>query len=122
MPTPQIPDERLANIAQWAISRMAHSERALVAERVLGAAGQRVRDPRVRADILMDGAEARLAKGHVPRHLTKAYVARLERADEEHAAGRWAAAGSETTRALLLAYHRVLHVDGLSSPLAEHPA
>ncbi|WOX24401.1 glycosyltransferase [Streptomyces solicathayae] len=121
MPTPEIPDERLATIAQWAITRMSRAERPLVAERILGAAGQRVRDPRIRADILMDGAEARLAKGHVPRHLTKAYTAQLQRADEEHAAGRWAAAGSEATRALLLAYHRVLHVDGLSSPLAEHP-
>ncbi|WP_406860884.1 glycosyltransferase family 4 protein [Streptomyces sp. HUAS MG47] len=121
MPAPEIPDERLAKFAQWAIARMARSDRAPVAERILGAAGQRVQDPRVRADILIDGAEARLARGHVPRHLTKAYVARLERADQEHAAGRWAAAGSETTRALLLAYHRVLHVDGLTSPLAEHP-
>ncbi|MER5882258.1 hypothetical protein ABT160_00345 [Streptomyces sp. NPDC001941] len=121
MPTPEIPDERLANVARWAISRMSRSEHALVAERVVGYAGHRVQDARLRADLLTDAAEARLAKGYVPRHLLKAYAAELECADAAHDAGSRKAAASYLAKALLLAFHRVPHVDGLTSPLAERP-
>ncbi|GGT61556.1 glycosyltransferase family 4 protein [Streptomyces purpureus] len=101
---------------------MSRSERALVAERTLGYAAQNIQDPRLRTELLVEAAEARLAKGHVPRHLFKAYAAQLELADEEHEAGRWATASSAAAKALLLAFHRALHVDGLSSPLADNPA
>ncbi|MCM2388459.1 hypothetical protein [Streptomyces albipurpureus] len=122
MLTPGITQERLTSVARWALAHVNRSERPLIAERVLGAVCQRIDDPRVRAALLAEGAEARLTRGYLPRHLPQAFTAQLACADLEHSEGRWAAAGTATTRALLLAYHRVVHLDGPSSPLAEQPA
>lgn len=70
----------------------------------------------------MAAAEARLALGYVPRHLTQAYAAELACADAHHKAGRRSAAAASAAKALILAFHRVAHLDGLASPLATDPA
>lgn len=122
MLTPRLSDERLVGLARWATDRMAHVEKPVLAERVLGVAGHRIQDPRTRADVLTAAAEARLGLGFLPRHLTQAYAAELACADQHHKAGRRSAAAASAARALILAFHRVAHLDGLTSPLAADPA
>lgn len=51
-----------------------------------------------------------------------AYTAVLRRADRHLAAGRMVKAADSFAEAMRLAFHRVLHFDGLSSPLAADPA
>ncbi|MEU4260666.1 glycosyltransferase [Streptomyces argenteolus] len=89
---------------------------------MLGVAGHRIQDPRTKADVLIAAAEARLDLGYVPRHLTQAYAAELACADQHHKAGRRSAAAASVAKALILAFHRVAHLDGLTSPLATDPA
>ncbi len=52
----------------------------------------------------------------------EAYAAVLARADVHLAAGRKAKAAEAFAEAMWLAFHRVLHFDGLTSPLAADPA
>ncbi|CAM5560475.1 glycosyltransferase [Streptomyces atroolivaceus] len=122
MHTLRLSDEHLIGLARWATDRMARVERPVLAERVLGVAGHRIQDPRARADVLTAAAEARLGLGHLPRHLTQAYAAELQCADEHHKAGHRKAAAASAAKALILAFHRVAHIDGLTSPLATDPA
>ncbi|MFB8025141.1 hypothetical protein ACFQ6U_07255 [Streptomyces sp. NPDC056465] len=122
MQTPRFSDDRLVGLARWATDRMARVKNPVLAERVLGVAGHRIQDSRTRADVLTAGAEARLNLGYVPRHLTQAYAAELACADEHHKAGRRKEAAASAAKALILAFHRVAHLDGLTSPLATEPA
>ncbi|MFE4449673.1 hypothetical protein [Streptomyces sp. NPDC056796] len=122
MLTPRLSDRHLTVLAQWATKRMAHAGKPFLSERVLGVAGHRIQDPRTRADVLTKAAEARLGLGYVPRHLTQACAAELACADAHHKAGRRGAAAASAARALILAFHRVVHLDGLTSPLAGDPA
>ncbi|MFI2782849.1 hypothetical protein [Streptomyces sp. ALB3] len=122
MQTLRLSDERLVGLARWATDRMARVKNPALAERVLGAAGHRIQDPRVRADVLAEAAEARLGLGYLPRHLAQAYAAELVCADEHHRAGRRKAAAASAAKALILAFHRVAHIDALTSPLATEPA
>ena len=120
--TPRLSDTRLVGIARWATNRMAHVKNPVLAERVLGVASHRIQDSRTRADVLTEAAEARLGLGYPPRHLTQAYAAVLVCADEHHKAGRRKAAAASAAKALILAFHRVAHLDGTTSPLATDPA
>ncbi|MEU0129753.1 hypothetical protein [Streptomyces sp. NPDC006289] len=122
MQTPRLSDTRLVGIARWATNRMAHVKNPVLAERVLGVASHRIQDSRTRADVLTEAAEARLGLGYPPRHLTQAYAAELVCADEHHKAGRRKAAAASAAKALILAFHRVAHLDGTTSPLATDPA
>ncbi|GAA3484615.1 glycosyltransferase [Streptomyces yanii] len=122
MSTPQIPDEFLAKVARRATARMARTDRPFLAERVLGITAHRVRDRRLKADLLGAAADTQLSRGLVPRHLVQAYGAELACADADLKAGRKKEAAAALTRALLLAFHRVPHVDRLHSPLSDDPA
>ncbi|MFG2627636.1 hypothetical protein [Streptomyces sp. NPDC048473] len=122
MPTPQIPDELLANIARRAVARMARTDRPFVAERVLGVCAHRVRDRRLKADLLGEAADAQLSRGLAPRHLFHAYAAELTCADVHLKAGRKKEAAASCAKALLLAFHRIAHFDSATSPLADAPA
>ncbi len=121
VPTPDVSDGGLTGIAGWAVSRMGRVPRPFLAERVLGVVAHRERDARRKADLLAEAAQARLAQGYVPRHLRQAYAAELAWADAEFAAGRKKEAAASLTKALMLAFHRVAHLDNGASPLAEDP-
>ncbi|MFI5754735.1 hypothetical protein [Streptomyces sp. NPDC051569] len=119
MPFPHISDQTLAGVARWVAARMARVDRPGLAERASGIAGRHIHEPRLKADIFAEVAASRLARGHTPRHLRQAYAAELTCADAHYAAGRKGEAAQSVAKALLLAFHRVPHLDGLSSPLAE---
>ncbi|WP_327246376.1 glycosyltransferase family 4 protein [Streptomyces sp. NBC_01320] len=121
MSTPQIPDEFLAKVARRATARMARTDRPFLAERVLGITAHRVRDRRLKADLLGAAADTQLSRGLVPRHLVQAYGAELACADADLKAGRKKEAAASCTRALQLAFHRAAHFDGYASPLAADP-
>lgn len=121
MSTPQIPDEFLAKVARRATARMARTDRPSLAERVLGITAHRVRDRRLKADLLGAAADAQLSRGLVPRHLVQAYGAELACADADLKAGRKKEAAASFARALQLAFHRVPHIDRLHSPLSDDP-
>ncbi|RDG39750.1 glycosyltransferase family protein [Streptomyces corynorhini] len=100
---------------------MAKTDSPGLAERVLGIAAHRVRDSRLKADVLAEAAESRFALGYTPRHLRQAYAAELACADGHLKAGRQNEAAASVAKALLLAFHRGPHLDSLSSPLATDP-
>jgi glycosyltransferase involved in cell wall biosynthesis len=76
---------------------------------------------RAGARLLLAAAGADLAAGQLPRRLDAAVSAATERADEHLRAGDARGAAAWLARAASIAFHRVVHFDRLSSPLAESP-
>lgn len=101
--------------------RLVYAGRAAEAEDVVRAHLARVRRPRVRADLLGEVAWAQLGRGERSGLVLEATAATLALADRHFAAGRTRAAASTFHDALRLAYHRGLHLDATTSPLAEDP-
>lgn len=104
------------------MNRVAHSERPRIAERIMGVASHRIRDRRLKADVLGEAAERQFSRGIVPRHLIQAYAAELACADAHFKAGRKKDAAKGFARATQLAFHRIPHIDRLHSPLSDDPA
>ncbi|WP_158566793.1 glycosyltransferase [Actinomadura craniellae] len=84
-------------------------------------AARLVRERRLRADLLGAAADRDLADGRRPRDPVAAYAAELACADASLRAGEPGAAAASFLRATELAFHRVLHIDRLDSPLDAAP-
>lgn len=91
-------------------------------ESVLGLAGRLTQGHRVGADLLRESARLAFAQGRQPLRHRAAYAARLALADRQLAAGSTGAAAASLSEAMQLAFHRVPHVDLLTSPLSDDPA
>ena len=89
---------------------------------VLRASGRLARRRRLRADLLAEAAALELSRGREPRGLVAAYAAELTCADECYRAGAAGRAADSLIKATRLAFHRVPHIDRLSSPLDADPA
>ncbi|MDO9380920.1 MAG: glycosyltransferase family 4 protein [Nocardioidaceae bacterium] len=76
----------------------------------------------MRADVLDAVVTPALAAGVQSPLVRDAYAARLRVADRQLARGRHAAAAASYDAALRIAFHRVLHFDAGTSPLADDPA
>ncbi|MEH1124963.1 glycosyltransferase [Micromonospora sp. CPCC 206061] len=76
---------------------------------------------RADARLLLAAAGADLAAGQLPRRLPEAVRAATERADTRLRGGDAPGAAVWLARAGSMAFHRVVHFDRLSSPLAESP-
>lgn len=92
------------------------------ADRVVSRALKRLRSPRLRADLLGDITNAALGEGQLPALAKDAYAAELAVADLHLAGGRRQEAAESFVEAARVAFHRVLHFDHLTSPLAADPA
>ena len=92
------------------------------AERTVRRALKRIESPRLRADLLGDLVNATLADGHEPGLTVEAYAAELAVADWHYANNRHRAAAESFVEATHVAFHRVLHFDRTTSPLAVDPA
>lgn len=92
------------------------------AERVVRKALGRIRDLRVRADLLGDVVSWSLAHGHASSLAPDAYAAELVMADTLHAEDDHKEAAASFQEAMRTAFHTVLHFEGLHSPLADDPA
>ena len=92
------------------------------ADRVVSRALKRLKSPRLRADLLGDITNAALAEGQLPALARDAYAAELAVADLHLANGDNQEAAESFVEAARVAFHRVLHFDHLTSPLAANPA
>ncbi|MEV6176027.1 hypothetical protein ACIHAR_03370 [Streptomyces sp. NPDC052016] len=109
---------RLARRVGGGLDRANRPEGAVL---TLSSAARRTTGARHRADLLGEAARIELARGRVPRALTAAVTAELACGDARLAAGDTKAAAASVIRALRLAFHRVLHFDRTTSPLADDP-
>ncbi|MED7824253.1 glycosyltransferase [Streptomyces chiangmaiensis] len=102
-------------------SGLARAGAPALGARLLNVLAHRIPGRRLKADLLVEAAELELSRGLTPRRLKAAYAAELACADMLLKEGNKAAATASAAKALMLAFHRVPHLDGLTSPLAEDP-
>lgn len=119
---PGMPERRRYELAHRATLRLLRAGQTPAADRMVRTALNRLRTPRVRADLLGDAVSWALAHGQQPSLTVDAYAAELALADERLAAQRHQAAAESFEEAMRTAFHRVIHFDHLSSPLATDPA
>ncbi|MFB7913389.1 glycosyltransferase [Streptomyces sp. NPDC056061] len=116
---PGIPDNVRAATSRYVAEGMQWAGRTSGAAIALTSAASKIPDLALRADLFHEGVMTEIAKGISPRDLGKAVDAHLLHADERYAKGDHEAASEALNRALSLHFHRVLHIDQLSSPIAE---
>ncbi|MFD9003771.1 glycosyltransferase [Streptomyces sp. NPDC059582] len=121
MPVSRIFVEQLIGLARPLSSGLARAGAPSIGARLLNVLAHRVPERRLKADLLVEAAELELSHGLTPRRLKAAYAAELACADVLLKEGNKAAATASAAKALMLAFHRVPHLDGLTSPLAEDP-
>ncbi|MEU5717480.1 glycosyltransferase family 1 protein [Streptomyces sp. NPDC020403] len=116
---PGMPVKARVAASQYVAEGMQWAGRTSGAAIALTEAASRISDLAVRAELLDKGVMTEISRGISPRDLGKAVDAHLARADEQQAEGNYEVASEALNRALFLGFHRVLHIDQLSSPLAE---
>lgn len=84
-------------------------------------AASKVSDPEVKAELLHNAATQELNRGVSPGNIDQAVQALLTLAERMHADERYEEAARTLKKALILGFHRVTHIDQLSSPLAAAP-
>jgi glycosyltransferase involved in cell wall biosynthesis len=118
---PGIPDGIRLRLGVPVYRSMVTAGRQALAQRSSAGAAARTRDPQSRAWLLSRQATAVLKVGRVPAGLAEAMRAHLAVADRALARNNPKKAAANLADALTLASNRVLHFDGLTSPLAEDP-
>ncbi|WP_175412793.1 glycosyltransferase family 1 protein [Streptomyces sp. TRM64462] len=116
---PGVPAKVRIATSRYVAEGMQWAGRTSGAAIALAAAASKIPDQGLRAQLLDEAVMKELARGINPRDLGKAVSAQLAHADSRFAAGDHAKAATALDRALFLAFHRVLHIDQLSSPLAK---
>lgn len=117
---PGIPERTRSELAgqfQAGLLRAGHPTQAVRAARI---ALRRIHDHRLRADLLLRQATAELETG-TPPSLPTAVAAELAVADNLLAAGDAGRAAAALLNVQRLLFHRRLHFDRLTSPLADNP-
>ncbi|MCZ7438615.1 glycosyltransferase family 1 protein [Micromonospora sp. WMMC241] len=118
---PKMPDSVRTKVARQVAKGMAWADRPDGEAMVLTATASKLRKPAARARMLGEAASRELKAGVPPRDLDGAVEALLKVADQRHRADENVAAADLLNRAMTLAFDRVLHIDQLTSPLAEDP-
>ncbi|MEV6107242.1 hypothetical protein AB0M28_21405 [Streptomyces sp. NPDC051940] len=118
---PGLPPRLRHKLARHLGSSMDRADRPTDAARTLTAAARADLSNRARADLLREAARIELDRGKVPAFLGDAIAAEMACADALHQRGKNKAAAESVVAAWELAFHRVLHYDRTSSPLAEEP-
>ncbi|MET7618985.1 glycosyltransferase family 1 protein [Streptomyces sp. NPDC005408] len=119
---PGVPANVRAALSRQVAEGMRWAGRPGGATLALTTAAQRISDRKIRTGLLDEAAKTELKRGIAPRELDGTVKELLTTADEEFKAGDPASAASTLDRALVLGFHRVVHIDQLSSPLASDPA
>ncbi|RKN45445.1 glycosyltransferase [Micromonospora endolithica] len=119
--TPKVPDSLRTKVAQQAAKGMAWADRPDGEALILTATASKLRKPAARARMMGEAASRELKAGMPPRDLDSAVKALLDVADQRHRADQNGGAADLLNRAMTLAFDRVLHIDQLTSPLAEDP-
>jgi glycosyltransferase involved in cell wall biosynthesis len=115
---PGVPDGARSRLAGAVHAGLVGAGRPERAARITGAALRRLRDPRLRAEVLMRQAAAELESG-TPSSLPAAVAAELALADQRLARREVAKAVEHVHAAQRQVFHRRLHFDRLTSPLAD---
>lgn len=118
---PGVPDRARAVLANRVRESMIRAGRTTSAAAMTASAARRLRDLRMRADLLGPIVDLELAEGRMPAHLSDAVAGELSRAETLYRSTSPTKAAPAVARALDLLFHRVLHIDSLTSPLAEDP-
>ncbi|MFF3866402.1 glycosyltransferase [Micromonospora sp. NPDC001898] len=118
---PKISDSLRTKVAHQVAKGMAWADRPDGEALILTATANKLRKPTAQAKMLGEAASRELKAGMPPRDLDAAVRALLAVADQRHRADENAAAADLLNRAMTLAFDRVLHIDQLTSPLAEDP-
>ncbi|KUO13916.1 glycosyl transferase [Streptomyces sp. DSM 15324] len=116
---PGMPIKVRAATSRYVAEGMQWAGRVSGAALTLADAAAKIPDLSLRADLYYESAMQEIKKGISPRDCDKAVKAHLTLADAEFAKGRTDEAADALNRALFLHFHRVLHIDQLSSPLAK---
>ncbi|WP_098024625.1 glycosyltransferase family 4 protein [Streptomyces sp. st115] len=119
---PGVPDTLRMTATEQVIEGMWLAGRQSGALTTARAAAGKLADPAIKAGLLDNVAARIIRNGHTPANLTEAVTAYLDLADAQHAAGDRGAAADALLHAMKLAFHRVVHIDQVSSPLAADPA
>ncbi|MEU0988444.1 glycosyltransferase family 1 protein [Streptomyces sp. NPDC005953] len=118
---PGVPPTMRAALSRQVAEGMRWAGRPGGATLALTTAAGRIEDRKIRTGLLDEAVWAELKKGIAPRTLDRTVRELLAQADEQYQAGDPAAAASTMDRALVLGFHRVVHIDQLSSQLATEP-
>ena len=116
---PGVPIKVRAATSRYVAEGMQWAGRTSGAALTLADAAAKIPDLSLRADLYYEATMQEIRKGLSPRGLGKAVKAQLAVADAEFAKGRNDEAAEALNRALFLHFHRVVHIDQLSSPLAK---
>ncbi|MGA5097920.1 glycosyltransferase family 1 protein [Streptomyces lavendulocolor] len=116
---PGVPPKVRIATSRYVAEGMQWAGRTSGAALALAAAASKLTDLGLKAQLLDEAVMKELGKGLNPRDLDKAVAAQLAHADAQFAAGDHEKASFALDRALFLGFHRVLHIDQLSSPLAK---
>ncbi|MEV6176031.1 hypothetical protein [Streptomyces sp. NPDC052015] len=119
---PKVPDGMRAKLARRVSLSMAKGGRKTGATLVLNQAADRIANRKLSAALLADAARADLGRGHDdPKVRNKAIEAALALADQRFKKKDYSATADHLSTAFSLAFHRGLHFDGVSSPMAQDP-
>ncbi|MGW4029024.1 glycosyltransferase [Streptomyces sp. NPDC004838] len=119
---PKLPDGLRAKLARRVSHSMSKGGRKAGASIVLTSAAKLTADRAIQADLFAEAARADLARGHDgPEGRAEAIRTSLAQADARHRKGDAKGAAAALSGALTLAFHRAVHFDALSSPLAADP-
>ncbi|MFE7457995.1 glycosyltransferase family 1 protein [Streptomyces sp. NPDC057554] len=116
---PGMPGTVRATASRYVAEGMEEAGRISGAAIALSAAAAKIPDPALKAQLLHESAMTEVSKGISPRDLGNVVDGHLANADAEYAKGSYESAAASLYRALTLNFHRVLHIDQLSSPLAK---
>ncbi|MFE7135420.1 glycosyltransferase family 1 protein [Streptomyces sp. NPDC057638] len=119
---PGVPASVRAALSRQVAEGMRWAGRPGGATLALTTAARHIGDRTIRTGLLDEAVRTELGKGIAPKALDSTVQELLTQADEQLKVGDPAAAASTLDRALVLGFHRVIHIDQLSSPLAVDPA
>ncbi|MFF0444873.1 glycosyltransferase [Streptomyces sp. NPDC004609] len=120
---PKVPDGMRAKLARRVSTSMAKGGRKAGAAMVLASAAQLTANRALQAELYAESARTDLNRGHDnPAGRAKAIGAALSQADARLKKDDTKGAAAALSSALGIAFHRAIHSDGLSSPLAADPA
>lgn len=116
---PGVPTGVRASASRYVAEGMQWAGRTSGAAIALAAAASKIADLGLKAALLNESVMEEISRGLDPRNLSQAVAAQLDHADAQFAKGEFGEASKALNTALMLDFHRVVHIDQLSSPLAE---
>ncbi|WP_335986372.1 hypothetical protein [Glycomyces sp. MUSA5-2] len=119
---PGLPDALRARLGRRVAESMYWAGRPSGGAYALGLAAAKIGDTELKANLLDEAVKKEFRRGVPPEQTDQAVEALLALADERYATGRYEEAAVSLNRALVVGFHRVTHIDQLSSALAEDPA